>query len=83
VTSIFGDDDIKSFLEIVYGQLDFFLWENLKDNVYTPKPTSVQELKSSIRREMRMINPQMCASAIDNFKNSSCFVEFKIDNLKI
>ena len=48
--------------------LDFFLWGYLKEKVYTPKPTTVQELKTAICREMQKITPQLCASVITNFK---------------
>lgn len=48
--------------------LDFFLWGHLKDNVYNPKPETLDQLKSAIRREIRKITPVMCANVIDNFR---------------
>ena len=48
--------------------LDFFLWGHLKDSVYDPKPDTLEQLKSAIRREMRKITPAMCANVIENLK---------------
>lgn len=48
--------------------LDFFLWGHLKDNVYNPKPDTIEQLKAAIRREMRKITPAMCANVLENFK---------------
>jgi hypothetical protein len=48
--------------------LDFFLWGYLKDRVYNPAPTSLEELKTAIRREVRNISLDTCMSVIANFK---------------
>ena len=47
--------------------LDFYLWGYLKDRVYTPPPETLAELKTAIRREIRGITPETCASVISNF----------------
>lgn len=47
--------------------LDFFLWGYLKDKVYTPAPSTKQELKASIRREIRLISTFTLESVIRNF----------------
>jgi hypothetical protein len=48
--------------------LDFFLWGYLKDRVYSPAPTSLEELKVTIRREIRNISTDTCTAVISNFK---------------
>lgn len=48
--------------------LDFFLWGCLKDRVYSPAPTSTEELKSAIRREMKKISSETCKAVIRNFR---------------
>lgn len=49
--------------------LDFFMWGYLKERVYTPPPTSISQLKTAIRREMRMINTETCKATIRNFQD--------------
>ena len=47
---------------------DFFLWGYLKSKVYSnPKPDTIIELKSNIRREIRRINTDILAKVSDNF----------------
>ena len=46
----------------------FLFMGHLKDSVYDPKPDTLEQLKSAIRREMRKITPAMCANVIENFK---------------
>ena len=41
----------------------------LKEKVCTPKPETLVELKSAIRREMRAISSEMCSNVIQNFKS--------------
>lgn len=48
--------------------LDFFLWGYLKDRVYSPAPASLEDLKISIKREIRNISTDTCKSVICNFK---------------
>lgn len=48
--------------------LDFYLWGYLKDNVYSPKPRCMAELKNAIRREMRKISRDTCVNVIRNFR---------------
>jgi hypothetical protein len=48
--------------------LDFYLWGFLKDQVYKTSPTTLKELKTNIRREIRGINHETCKAVIDNFK---------------
>ena len=47
--------------------LDFFIWGNVKDKVYTDAPQSIQELKEKIRPVMDEIEPQMCENVMENF----------------
>lgn len=48
--------------------LDYFLWGTLKEHVYNPMPTTIDELKNSIRREMRLITQATCNNVIQNFR---------------
>jgi len=48
--------------------LDFFLWGYLKDKVYSPKPTTVFEMKHAIRREMKKISADTCHNVINSFR---------------
>ncbi len=49
--------------------LDFYMWGHLKERVYTPPPTDINELKAAIRREMRKIDRDTCRAVIRNFKH--------------
>lgn len=48
--------------------LDFFLWGHLKDKVYKPTPTTTDELKAAIKREIRVISSETCTAVIRNFQ---------------
>jgi transposase len=47
--------------------LDFFLWGYLKSKVYANHPTTIQELKDEIIRQIREINNHICRNVIENF----------------
>ena len=46
---------------------DFYLWGYLKDHVYANRPTTLDELKDSIVREIRAISQETCVRVFDNF----------------
>ncbi|KAK7096852.1 hypothetical protein V1264_003899 [Littorina saxatilis] len=46
---------------------DYFLWGYLKERVYTGNPRTSEELKESIRREIRRIPAEMLTRVVDNF----------------
>ena len=48
--------------------LDFCIGGHLKENVYIPKPDTIEQLKSAICREIKKITPAMCANVIENVK---------------
>jgi hypothetical protein len=48
--------------------LDFFLWGYLKERVYTPPPKTTNELKITIKQEMKKVTPEMCKNVISNFR---------------
>ena len=51
--------------------LDFFLWEYLKERVvYKPMPNDTEELKNAIKREIRLLGQNTCASVVRNFRDS-------------
>ena len=47
---------------------DFFLWEYLKGRVYTHKPHNLNKLKDAVWQEVLMIDLQLLAWAMDDFK---------------
>ena len=47
--------------------LDFFLWDYVKDEVYTDAAQSIQELKEKIRAVIDEIEPQTCENVMENF----------------
>jgi len=47
---------------------DFFLWGYLKSRVYTHKPRMLNDLKGAIRQEIRLIDRQLLAPVMDDFK---------------
>jgi len=47
---------------------DFFLWGYLKGRVYTHKPRNLNELKDAIQQEVLMIDQQLLARTMDDFK---------------
>jgi len=47
---------------------DFFLWGFLKSRVYNHKPYTLNDLKEAIRQEIRPIDRQLLACAMDDFK---------------
>jgi hypothetical protein len=49
--------------------LDFFLWGYLKDRVYKHSPKTTDDLKAVIKREIRNISSDTCASVIRNFQH--------------
>lgn len=46
---------------------DYFLWGYLKERVYAGNPRTSEELKDSIRREIRRIPAEMLTRVVDNF----------------
>ncbi|GFU68201.1 uncharacterized protein TNCV_39111 [Trichonephila clavipes] len=46
---------------------DFWLWGYLKSRVYLSGPSSLSELKDTIRREVSSIHPDMLHSAVAGF----------------
>ena len=51
--------------------LDFFLCGYLKEKVYKPLPTSLEELKSRIKREVRDLPESMVMKAVYSMKKRS------------
>lgn len=47
--------------------LDFFLWGYLKSKVFVNRPNNMQELKERIRREVRVITPEMVGNVQREF----------------
>ena len=43
---------------------DFCLWGYLKSKVYTPRPTTLDQLEVNIRREVEALDPDMMRRAI-------------------
>ena len=46
----------------------FFLWGYLKSRVYTHKPRTLNDSKEAIRQEIRLIDRQLLAHVMDDFK---------------
>jgi len=55
----------------------FFLWWYLKSRVYAHKPRTLNDLKEAIRQEIRPIDRQLLARAMDDFKkrHENCIQE--------
>ena len=51
--------------------LDFILWGYLKEKVDKPLPTSLEELKSRIKREVRDLPESMVMKAVYSMKKRS------------
>jgi len=49
---------------------DFLLWGYLKSRVYTHKPRTLNDLKEVIRQEIRPIDRQLLARAMDDIKKN-------------
>lgn len=60
-------------------QLDFFLWDYLKENMYVSKPAKIQRLKDDIIRHFKDIEPQLCLSVIEHLDQWRCVVETAAD----
>ena len=50
------------------SKCDFFLWRYLKSRVYTHKPRTLNDLKETVRQEIRPIDRQLLARVMDDFK---------------
>ena len=48
--------------------LDFFLSGYLKDRVYTPKPSNLDELEANIRREIGNLDQNMIIRSIEDVR---------------
>ncbi|GFY74769.1 putative DD41D transposase [Trichonephila inaurata madagascariensis] len=46
--------------------LDFFLWGYVKSLVYANKPTTLEELKANIEREIAAVSAEMCGRVMEN-----------------
>jgi hypothetical protein len=46
---------------------DFFLWGHLKSRVYNPLPSTIDDLKSNIEREIKNIDQKTLNSVFENF----------------
>ncbi|GFY47670.1 putative DD41D transposase [Trichonephila inaurata madagascariensis] len=47
--------------------LDFFLWGCVKSLVYANKPTTLEELKANIEREIAAVSAEMCGRVMENW----------------
>lgn len=47
--------------------LDFFLWGYVKSLVYANKPTTLQELRDNIEREIAAVSAETCGRVIENW----------------
>ena len=62
--------------------LDFFLWDYVKDKVYTDSYQSIHELKMKIRLVIDEIELQMCENVMENFmKRGSANVAVKATSM--
>lgn len=71
----FEDRVISNRLPIVWAPhspdlnpADFYLWGYLKDNVYTERPDTIEDLKAAITAQIRRITKEECQRVIDNFE---------------
>ena len=46
---------------------DFFLWGNVKSQVYADNPTTIEQLKTIIERVIREITPNLCERVMENW----------------
>ena len=46
---------------------DFYLWGNLKDQVYEDNPVTIEQLKRNITAKMRAITQEECIRVVNNF----------------
>ena len=46
---------------------DYFLWGYLKSKVYSPYPSTTEELKKNIRREFKKISKETIGKVVENF----------------
>lgn len=58
-SSRFGDFPLPSKSSDLPG-CDIFLWEHLKERVYTHKPWTLTNLKQAITEEVQSIQPHIC-----------------------
>lgn len=49
--------------------LDYYLWGYLKSKVYINRPNNIDELKTRIRQEMRLIEPQIVHNVLQEFED--------------
>ena len=49
--------------------MDFFLWGHLKSKVYSNNPTTIQQLKDEIIKQIGQIRQQLCKDVIKNFEH--------------
>ena len=47
--------------------LDFFLWGYIKSLVYANKPSTIEELRANIHREIAAVPAEMCGRVIENW----------------
>ena len=47
--------------------LDFFSWDPIKSLVYANKPTTLDNLKGNIQREIANVPVEMCARVMENW----------------
>ncbi|GFY78708.1 putative DD41D transposase [Trichonephila inaurata madagascariensis] len=47
--------------------LDFFLWGYVKSFGYANKPTTLEELKANIEREIAAVSAEMCGRVMENW----------------
>jgi hypothetical protein len=55
---------------------DFFLWGHLKGRAYMNKPSTLDELRENIRREIQVVTPEVLAAT---FRNMQRRVQLCID----
>ena len=55
------------------SQLDFFLWGYLKGRVYRGNPTTLDQLKDVIRREIRLISPEITSAVMKSMRKRAEF----------
>ena len=55
--------------------LDYFLWGYVKSLVYVNKPTTLQELRANIEREIAAIPVALCEKVVENWVQRLDFVK--------
>ena len=75
VRNMFPEHLISRFGDVLWpscspdlSTCDFFLWGYLKSCVYTHKPRTLNDLEEAIRQEIRLIDRQLLAHVMDDFK---------------